>query len=228
MHGVDWRAIEFCGHAIRYSVAGDGRAVVLPKKDRHDYVPFHRLADRYRTLQVEPLGFGQSDRPDPYPPYGVAEQILAVCDAEGIEEFAVWGFSQGGAMALRLARLPADAPEGPTDRGESRGRRRGVPGARPRPVRLLRPGEPGDRLRGHLAPHARLVTRGVPEKRRTPTRRPASSPRRGLFVRGHSSVWGFQRIGYLLVSSPCWFIPAQRRCSPSKKNSLSDGMYSTM
>jgi pimeloyl-ACP methyl ester carboxylesterase len=38
-----------------------------------------------------------------HPAAGVHEQILAVCDDVGIAEFAVWGFSQGGAMAAAVA-----------------------------------------------------------------------------------------------------------------------------
>jgi len=100
---VRWKSATFAGHGLRYAVSGHGPAVVLAKKDRGSYVPFERLADRYTMLQVEPLGFGRSSRPDPYPPGGVPEQILAVCDQEGIDEFAVWGFSQGGAMAWTVA-----------------------------------------------------------------------------------------------------------------------------
>ena len=85
---------------MRYSIAGQGRAVLVPKKDRHGYLAATGLAERYRVLQVEPIGFGQSDRPDLYPSFSVPEQILAVCDAEGVEEFAVWG-------THKVARWPA-------------------------------------------------------------------------------------------------------------------------
>jgi pimeloyl-ACP methyl ester carboxylesterase len=101
---VRWKTLTFAGHRLRYSISGGGPAVVLPKKDRGAYVPFERLADRYTMVQIEPLGFCSSSRPDSYPPEGIDEQILAVCDQEGIEEFAVWGFSQGGAMACAVAR----------------------------------------------------------------------------------------------------------------------------
>lgn len=98
-----WRTVSFAGHGLRYSVAGRGPAVVMPKKDLGSYAPFELLADRYTMVQVEPLGFCRSDRPDPYPAAGIHEQILAVCDQEDIPEFAVWGFSQGGAMACAIA-----------------------------------------------------------------------------------------------------------------------------
>lgn len=97
------KVVELGGHRLRYSVMGQGPAVVVPRKDRGRYVAVAALATRYRVLQIEPIGFGESDRPVPYPPISVPEQILAGCDAEGVEEFAVWGYSQGGAMACALA-----------------------------------------------------------------------------------------------------------------------------
>ena len=98
-----WKTLRFDGHVLRYAVAGRGPAVVLLKKDRGSYVPFERLAALYMMVQIEPLGFGGSDRPANYPPGGVHEQVLRVCDQEDIAEFAVWGFSQGGAMACAVA-----------------------------------------------------------------------------------------------------------------------------
>ncbi|GAA5005621.1 alpha/beta fold hydrolase [Actinopolymorpha pittospori] len=103
MDAVRWKTATFAGHQLRYAVAGSGPAVVMPKKDRGSYVPFERLADQYTMVQIEPLGFCRSDRPDPYPSTGIHEQILAVCDQEDIPEFAVWGFSQSGAMACTIA-----------------------------------------------------------------------------------------------------------------------------
>ena len=103
MESILWKTIRLGGHQLRYSIAGQGRAVLIPKKDRHGYLAATGLAERYRVLQVEPIGFGHSDRPDRYPSISVPEQILAVCDAEGVEDFAVWGYSQGGAMACAVA-----------------------------------------------------------------------------------------------------------------------------
>ncbi len=99
-----WESVRLDGHQLRYSVVGQGPSVVLPKKDLGDYEPTRLLSDRYTLIQVEPVGFCRSDRPQRYPRAGVPEQILTVCDTEGIDEFAVWGFSQGGAMACTVAR----------------------------------------------------------------------------------------------------------------------------
>ena len=104
-----WRSVCVDGRRLWYSVVGRGPAVVLPKKDRGDYLPTRLLADQYKLIQVEPLGFGRSDRPVTYPRGGVPRQVLAVCNAEGVDEFAVWGFSQGGAMACTVAQATSRA-----------------------------------------------------------------------------------------------------------------------
>lgn len=101
--------MRFDRHRLWYSVVGRGPAVVFPKKDRGDYAPTRLLADRYTLIQVEPVGFCRSDRPETYPSGGVPVQVLAVCDAEGVDEFAVWGFSQGGAMACTVAQATSRA-----------------------------------------------------------------------------------------------------------------------
>ena len=80
MDAVRWKTATFAGHHLRCAVTGSGPAVVLPKKDRGSYVPSERLADQYTMVQIEPPGFGRSDSPDPHPPFGIHEQILAVCD----------------------------------------------------------------------------------------------------------------------------------------------------
>jgi pimeloyl-ACP methyl ester carboxylesterase len=98
--------VSFAGHDIAYRVAGRGAVLVLVKPHRYprDYRQLGLLSDRYRVIQVEPLGFGASDRPHDYPDVGIHEQILAVADREAADRFVVWGYSQGGAMAAMVAR----------------------------------------------------------------------------------------------------------------------------
>lgn len=97
--------VLFAGHVISYRVAGHGPALVLVKPHRYpkDYPQLRLLSDRYRVIQVEPLGFGASDRPHDYPVAGLHEQVLAVVDREAVDRFVVWGYSQGGAMAAAVA-----------------------------------------------------------------------------------------------------------------------------
>jgi pimeloyl-ACP methyl ester carboxylesterase len=96
---------SFAGHDISYRVAGRGPAVVLVKPHRRpkDYPQLRILPDRYLTVQIEPLGFGASDRPREYPEAGLHEQIHAVLDQEMVDRFVIWGYSRGGAMAATVA-----------------------------------------------------------------------------------------------------------------------------
>ncbi|WP_179790316.1 alpha/beta fold hydrolase [Actinopolymorpha rutila] len=96
---------EFAGHGISYRVVGSGPALVLVKPHGlpRIYDLMAPLSDRYTVIQIEPLGFGWSDRPSDYPLAGVHEQVLAVLNQEGVDSFVVWGYSQGGAMALAIA-----------------------------------------------------------------------------------------------------------------------------
>ena len=97
---------EFGGHGISYCVLGSGPSLVLVKPHRgarvYDFAAW--LAARYTVIQIEPLGYGWSDRPQHHPPGDIHAQIHAVLDAEGIDRFVVWGYSAGGAMAMAVAR----------------------------------------------------------------------------------------------------------------------------
>jgi pimeloyl-ACP methyl ester carboxylesterase len=106
--------------------------VVLVKPHRHpkDYPHLRVLSSRYRVIQIEPLGFGSSDRPAEYPRVGLHEQVLTVLDSENVERFVAWGYSQGGAMAAAVAQATPRAAAmvaggfspfgGPTDSALSR------------------------------------------------------------------------------------------------------------
>lgn len=97
--------VLFAGYRLTYRVLGEGPAVVLVKPHRlpKDYELFALLSDRCQVIQIEPLGFGRSERPADYPPEGIHEQVLAVVDAEAVDQFVVWGYSQGGCMAATVA-----------------------------------------------------------------------------------------------------------------------------
>ncbi|MEV5967756.1 alpha/beta fold hydrolase [Kribbella sp. NPDC051952] len=99
------RYVELQGSRIAYRVQGDGPALVLLKNNRRplDFQAAGQLADRFRVLQVHPVGFGASDRPLNYAFGSICEQVLTVLDHEGIDQFAVWGFSQTAAMAAIAA-----------------------------------------------------------------------------------------------------------------------------
>lgn len=88
---------------VSFRIAGQGPTLVLVKPHRlpRDYPQLLLLADRYRVIQIEPLGFG--DSPAVHPPPSVPDQVLGLADRLGVDRFAVWGYSQGGAMAAATA-----------------------------------------------------------------------------------------------------------------------------
>jgi pimeloyl-ACP methyl ester carboxylesterase len=94
------------GARIAYRISGDGPALVLVKNNRRplDYPAATALSGSFRVVQLHPVGFGASDRPDDYDFGSIGEQVLAVLDHEAIDRFAIWGFSQPAAMAAMAAR----------------------------------------------------------------------------------------------------------------------------
>ena len=64
------------------------------------------LARRWRVINVDPLGHGDSDAPhdpDAYEVAAVTNDLVAVLDAEGVGKATVWGYSQGGWLTCSLA-----------------------------------------------------------------------------------------------------------------------------
>ncbi|WP_405062244.1 alpha/beta hydrolase [Kribbella sp. NBC_01505] len=100
------RTLRYGDVRIAYEVSGSGPVLVLLKNNRQpaNFPAARWLADRFRVLQVQPVGFGASDRPAAYDFGSIGEQVLAVLDHEGLDRFAVWGFSQTSAMAAMVAR----------------------------------------------------------------------------------------------------------------------------
>lgn len=80
------------GARIAYRVSGDGPAIVLMRNNRRplDLPAVAELSRQFRVLQIHPVGFGASDRPDEYDFGSIGDQVLAVCDQEGVDRFAVW------------------------------------------------------------------------------------------------------------------------------------------
>jgi pimeloyl-ACP methyl ester carboxylesterase len=100
------------GFMIHYEVAGTGLPLVLvpgtlssaAQWELFGYV--RALAEEFRVVSVDPLGHGRSEKPhapDAYHAAGVTADLVAVLDAEGIEQSTVWGYSRGGWIAYRLA-----------------------------------------------------------------------------------------------------------------------------
>jgi pimeloyl-ACP methyl ester carboxylesterase len=100
------------GFTIHHEAGGAGPPLVLLPGTMSSAAQWkmfgyiEELAGEHRVLAVDPLGHGQSDKPhdpDAYAPADVTADILAVLDAEALEQATVWGYSRGGWLACRLA-----------------------------------------------------------------------------------------------------------------------------
>lgn len=102
----DYQYVERSAARIAYQVSGSGPALVLMKNNRRppNYPVADLLAQRFRVLQIHPVGFGASDRPERYNFGSIGEQVLAVLDHEGVDRFGIWGFSQTACMSAVVAR----------------------------------------------------------------------------------------------------------------------------
>jgi pimeloyl-ACP methyl ester carboxylesterase len=105
------------GFTIHYEVSGTGPPLVLvpgtlssaAQWEMFGYV--RALSEMHRVVSVDPLGHGRSDKPhdpDAYAAAGVTADLLAVLDAEGLDQATVWGYSRGGWITYRFA---AECPE---------------------------------------------------------------------------------------------------------------------
>lgn len=105
-------ALSRDGTQIAYEVTGNGPPLVLlhgggqNKQDWHNagYVP--RLAREFQVITIDLRGNGESGKPDHDGAYAIErilEDVLAVADACGVEQFALWGFSFGGNIGRYLA-----------------------------------------------------------------------------------------------------------------------------
>jgi len=107
--GAPGSFIDIDGRSIHYVQAGQGDPVVLihgwngSTFDVRYVIP--ELAQRYRVVAIDLLGYGYSARPadGDYSLAGLGEIVRRVMDRLGIERTAVLGHSMGGAIAMWLA-----------------------------------------------------------------------------------------------------------------------------
>ncbi len=96
------------GVRIAYESSGEGPALLLMQGigyARWSWDPIvPALAERFRVLSFDNRGIGESDVPaPPYTTRQLAEDAVAVLDAEGVERAHVVGASLGGMAAQELA-----------------------------------------------------------------------------------------------------------------------------
>ena len=98
--------VDFDGHRLACRVSGDGPALVVLNlyRRRPDMIQARMLSDRWRVVQISPLGYGYSDRVPGYAGEALADQILCVLDRHGVDRFVIWGYSAAAAMAACVAR----------------------------------------------------------------------------------------------------------------------------
>ena len=105
------------GIKISYDVIGQGRPLVLLHGwtgDRAWWAETGYLDDLrrdHRIVNIDMRGHGQSDKPhEPvaYTADASSSDVLAVADAEGLEQFAMWGLSYGGWVAWMTANAAPD------------------------------------------------------------------------------------------------------------------------
>jgi 3-oxoadipate enol-lactonase len=93
---------------IHYEISGDGPAVVLIHANPFDrrlwMYQVARWSSFYRIVAVDIRGYGRSDKPEtPFSLADMAEDVLDVCRAEGIDRAIFAGVSVGSGMALLIA-----------------------------------------------------------------------------------------------------------------------------
>ncbi len=112
-HAEFGRYLSFRGDRFYYIDRGQGDAVVLIHGFGGSGYSFRDviapLAQQYRTLTPDLIGFGFSDRPDiDYNIELFADQIIAMLDQLGIARAHVVGNSMGGRVGLYLAQNHAE------------------------------------------------------------------------------------------------------------------------
>lgn len=101
------------GGRIHYEVEGGGEPVLLIHGDMQagedwSEAGYPKLLDGFKTVMVDQLGYGASDKPhnsDAYTLTARVGHLDAVLDAAGIGRVHVWGYSFGSIVAEAYARL---------------------------------------------------------------------------------------------------------------------------
>ncbi len=109
---MDTHFVDSDGVRIAYGVEGEGEAIVLlhgggdtkEAWEKHGY--WSALAKEYKVIAIDIRGNGESDKPDQADDYDVkrvTNDVLAVADDCGVENFCVVAFSFGAAVGKNLA-----------------------------------------------------------------------------------------------------------------------------
>lgn len=93
--------VDFDGHRLAYRVTGRGPALVVLNgyRRRQDLPQLRLLRASWQVFQIDPLGYGYSDRVPGYAGETLTGQVLAVLDCHDVDRFIIWGYSQRAGMA---------------------------------------------------------------------------------------------------------------------------------
>lgn len=90
-----------------YERTGDGPAMLLVHGNGEDHTIFDRLipllASRYTVYAVDSRGHGRSSAVDSFDYGGMADDMVALIGALGLERPRFYGFSDGGIIGLMIA-----------------------------------------------------------------------------------------------------------------------------
>ena len=140
------------GTRIAYETAGDGVPLVLVHANPFDHrlwlYQVARYRRRFRTLAMDLRGYGDSDKPTtPFTLRDMADDVLAVLDAEGIDRAIFMGASVGAGITLLIGLDNPDRVRGLVLVGG---------GARPGPIfQARRAGYGGPAFASYFATHIR-------------------------------------------------------------------------
>ncbi len=111
--GVDHHYVEVRGIRVHVAEAGHGPPLVLQHGWPQHWYAWHRiilrLGERFHVICPDMRGFGWTDAPAAgYEKEELAEDLLGVCDALGIERFSLGGHDWGGFVAFLAALRSGD------------------------------------------------------------------------------------------------------------------------
>jgi dienelactone hydrolase len=107
--GVEERVVELGEYRVNVASAGTGPAVLLlhgegNRQSWRQWEGLLGLADGYRLIAPDLIGFGGSSRPSETPDFQVQARVVhELLDAVGVDKAAIAGFSWGGQVALEVA-----------------------------------------------------------------------------------------------------------------------------
>jgi len=106
---VEEKVVELGEYRVNVATAGAGPAVVMLHGEEKqpswkDWEGFLGLADRYRLVIPDLIGFGKSSRPSETPDYREQARIVhELLDAMKVDKATLAGYSWGGQVALEVA-----------------------------------------------------------------------------------------------------------------------------